>query len=104
MGEYRLEVADVFHAHQNQVLQRWGHVVSGQQGKVVRDIGLCRTAANDECNDPCPPRFLQPNRKAAAEHRGAMALHWPQRRVPSCEAAQRQYHSSGLAPQEKISD
>jgi len=61
-------------------------------------------AANDECNDRCPPRFLHPNRKVAAEHRGAMTLHWPQRRVPSCEAAQRQYYFSGLALQEEILD
>ncbi len=41
----RLEVADVLHAHQNQFLQRWGHVLSDQQRKVLRDIGRCRTAA-----------------------------------------------------------
>jgi hypothetical protein len=41
----RLEVADVFHAHQNHFLQRWGHVTSDQQRKVLRDIGRCRTAA-----------------------------------------------------------
>ena len=45
MREHRLEVADVFHAHQQQFLQRWGHAVSDQQRKVLRDIGLCRTAA-----------------------------------------------------------
>ena len=45
MTGHRLEVADVFHAHQNQFLQRWGHVVSDQQRKVLRDIGRCRTAA-----------------------------------------------------------
>jgi hypothetical protein len=38
-------VADVFHAHQQQFLQRWGHAVSDQQRKVLRDIGLCGTAA-----------------------------------------------------------
>ena len=36
MTGHRLEVADVFHAHQNQFLQRWGHVVSDQQRKVLR--------------------------------------------------------------------
>ncbi len=41
----RLEVADVFHAHENEFLQRCGRVVSDQQRKVLRDIGLCRTAA-----------------------------------------------------------
>ena len=29
MTGHRLEVADVFHAHQNQFLQRWGHVSLG---------------------------------------------------------------------------
>ena len=45
MRGHRLEVADVFHAHQNEFLQRWGHALSDQQRKVLRDIGLCRTAA-----------------------------------------------------------
>lgn len=45
MKEHRLEVADVFHAHQHEFLARWGGVVSHQQRKVLRDIGLCRTAA-----------------------------------------------------------
>jgi hypothetical protein len=45
MTEHRLEVADVFHAHENEFLQRWGYVISDQQRKVLRDIGRCRTAA-----------------------------------------------------------
>ena len=45
MTGHRLEVADVIHAHQNQFLQRWGHVVWDQQRKALRDIGRCRTAA-----------------------------------------------------------
>ena len=45
MNGHRLEVADVFHAHENEFLQRWGHALSDQQRKVLRDIGLCRTAA-----------------------------------------------------------
>src|SRR5580698_6652227 len=45
MTGHRLEVADVFHAHQNQFLQRWGHMISDQQRKALRDIGRCRTAA-----------------------------------------------------------
>jgi len=45
MTEHRLEVADVFHAHENEFHQRWGHALSDQQRKVLRDIGLCRTAA-----------------------------------------------------------
>ena len=44
MREHRLEVADVFHAHQDEFLQRWGHALSDQLRKVLRDIGLCRTA------------------------------------------------------------
>jgi hypothetical protein len=44
MTAHRLEVADVFHAHQHQFLHRWGHVLSDQQRKVLRDIGRCRTA------------------------------------------------------------
>jgi hypothetical protein len=45
MREHRLEVADVFHAHENEFLQRWGHALSDQQRKVLRDVGRCRTAA-----------------------------------------------------------
>jgi hypothetical protein len=44
MTAHRLEVADIFHAHQGQFLQRWGHVISDQQRKALRDIGRCRTA------------------------------------------------------------
>ena len=45
MTGHRLEVADVFRAHQDQFLHRWGHILSDQQRKALRDIGLCRTAA-----------------------------------------------------------
>src|SRR6266852_7748397 len=45
MRGHRLEVADVVHAYQHEFLQRWSHVLSDQQRKVLRDIGLCRTAA-----------------------------------------------------------
>jgi hypothetical protein len=45
MTGHRLEVADVFRAHQDQFLQRWGYSLSNQQRRVLRDIGLCRTAA-----------------------------------------------------------
>jgi Putative transposase/Transposase zinc-binding domain len=45
MTGHRLEVADVFHAHENKFLQRWDHVISDQQRKVLRDIGRYRTAA-----------------------------------------------------------
>ena len=57
MREHRLEVADVFHAHQQEFLERWGQVVSRQQRKALRDIGLCRTAAlggHLERCDVCP--------------------------------------------------
>jgi hypothetical protein len=45
MTGHRLEVADVFRAHQDQFLQRWGYSLSNQQRRVLRDIGLYRTAA-----------------------------------------------------------
>ena len=45
MREHRLEVADVLHAQQHEFLERWGHVVSRQQRKVLGAIGRCRTAA-----------------------------------------------------------
>ena len=53
MSEHRLEVADVFRAHQQEFLQRWGHVVSRQQRKVLRDVGLCRTAARGTHLERC---------------------------------------------------
>jgi hypothetical protein len=57
MREHRLEVADVFHAYQQEFLQRWEPVLSRQQHKALRDIGLCRTAALgghlEQCNH-CP--------------------------------------------------
>ena len=34
MTEHRLEVADVFHAHQGEFFQRWGHAVSDQHGRL----------------------------------------------------------------------
>jgi len=45
MTGHRLEVADVFRAFQEQFFQRRGYALSDQQRKVLRDIGLCRTAA-----------------------------------------------------------
>jgi hypothetical protein len=45
MRGHRLEVADILHAHQDELLRRWGHALSDQQRKVLRDIGQCRTAA-----------------------------------------------------------
>src|SRR6202049_918893 len=55
MREHQLEVAYVFHAHENEFLQRWGHAVSDQQRKVLRDIGLCRTAALGTHLERCDP-------------------------------------------------
>jgi Putative transposase/Transposase zinc-binding domain len=43
--EHRLEVADVFREYGEAFLQRWGHTVSPQQRKALRDIAACRTAA-----------------------------------------------------------
>jgi Putative transposase/Transposase zinc-binding domain len=61
MRDHRLEVADVFHAHQQEFLERWGHVVSRQQRKVLRAIGRCRTAAlgsHLERCDRCPYEYV----------------------------------------------
>ncbi len=61
MREHRLEVADVFHAHQQEFLERWGDVVSRQQRKVLRAIGRCRTAAlgsHLERCDRCPYEYV----------------------------------------------
>ena len=47
MTGHRLEVADVFHAHQNQFLQRWGHVVSTSSARycaISADAGRRRSA------------------------------------------------------------
>lgn len=45
MNTHRLEIADVFHQYGEDFLQQWGHTVSAQQRKALRDIGVCRTAA-----------------------------------------------------------
>jgi len=84
MRGHRLEVADVFHAHENEFLQRWGHTLSDQQRKVLRDIGLCRTAALgthlercDRCSyetvayDPCRNRHC-PKCQSSARDRWLM--------------------------------
>jgi hypothetical protein len=44
VSEHRLEVADVFRQHGEEFLKRWGHTVSPQQRKALRDIAACRTA------------------------------------------------------------
>jgi hypothetical protein len=43
VSEHRLEVADVFRQHGEEFLKRWGHTVSPQQRKALRDIAACRT-------------------------------------------------------------
>ncbi|MGC2528473.1 MAG: IS91 family transposase [Candidatus Acidiferrum sp.] len=61
MRDHRLEVADVLHAHQQEFLERWGHVLSRQQRKVLRAIGRCRTAAlgsHLERCDRCPYEYV----------------------------------------------
>lgn len=55
MTEDRPEVADVIRQYGEEFLKRWGHTVSPQQRKALRDIGACRTAALgghiEQCDD-----------------------------------------------------
>jgi len=44
MQQHRLELADVFRAHQSDFLARWNSVLSCQHRKALRDIRDCRTA------------------------------------------------------------
>ena len=64
MNEHRLEVADVFRQHGEEFLNRWGHIVSPQQRKALRDIAACRTAALgghiEQC-DHCSHRVIAYN-------------------------------------------
>jgi len=62
--EQRLEVADVFRQYGEAFLKRWGHTVSSQQRKALRDIGVCRTAAlggHLEHCDGCPHEVIAYN-------------------------------------------
>jgi hypothetical protein len=59
MSSPQPEVADVFRQHGQEFLDCWGHVLSPQQRKALRDIGACRTAALgtqvqqcDHCGQP----------------------------------------------------
>lgn len=64
MREHRLEVADVFRQYGEAFLKRWGHTVSSQQRKALRDIGACRTAAlggHLEYCDGCPHEVMAYN-------------------------------------------
>jgi hypothetical protein len=62
--EHRLEVADVFRQHGEEFLKQWGHALSPQQRKTLRDIGSCRTAALgghvEQC-DHCARRVIAYN-------------------------------------------
>jgi hypothetical protein len=54
----RLEVADIFRQHRQEFLDRWGHTLSRQQRRALRDIVACRTAELgvhhvEQC-DRCP--------------------------------------------------
>ena len=64
MNELRLEVADVFRQHGEEFLKRWGHTVSPQQRKALRDIAACRTATLgghiEQC-DHCSHRVIAYN-------------------------------------------
>jgi Putative transposase/Transposase zinc-binding domain len=44
MKEHRLELADIFRAHQEHFLTRWNPVLSREQRRALRDIRDCRTA------------------------------------------------------------
>ena len=79
MRQHRLEVADVFHAHQEEFLQRWGPVVSRQQHKALRDIGLCRTAALGAHLQQC----------AACSYQDVSYLSCRNRHCPKCQSTAR---------------
>ncbi len=49
MNDHRLELADVFRAHETDFLTAWGAVLSPSQKKALRDIRDCRTAALAGC-------------------------------------------------------
>jgi hypothetical protein len=64
VNEHRLVVADVFRQHGEEFLKRWGHTVSPQQRKALRDIAACRTATLgghiEQC-DHCSHRVIAYN-------------------------------------------
>lgn len=53
MREHRLEVADVFRTFGDAFLVQWGHVLSREQKKALKDISTCRTAAQGGHVDQC---------------------------------------------------
>lgn len=92
MKRHRLEVADVLHAHQDQLLARWGHVLSHQQRKAMRDIGLCRTAALGGYLEQCDQ----------CSHQSISYLSCRNRHCPKCQSTARdrwlQKQASSLLP------
>ena len=64
MNGRRLEVADIFRQHGEEFLKEWGHTVSPQQRKALRDIAICRTAnlgGHIEQCDRCGHRIVAYN-------------------------------------------
>jgi hypothetical protein len=59
LNSHRLEVADVFRQHEQELLKRWGHRLSPHQRKAFRDIGACRTAALGARREQCDHCFQQ---------------------------------------------
>ena len=59
MNSHRLEVADVFRQHEQELLKRWGDRLSSHQRKAFRDIGACRTAALGARREQCDHCFQQ---------------------------------------------
>jgi hypothetical protein len=59
--DHRLELADVFRAHQQDFLTRWNPVLSREQRQALRDLRDCRTAARgghlQQC-DRCGHRVI----------------------------------------------
>jgi len=53
LNSHRLEVADVFRQHEQELLKRWGDRLSSHQRKAFRDIGACRTAALGARREQC---------------------------------------------------
>jgi hypothetical protein len=43
--DHRLEGAEIFRRYGEKFLSQWGHTLSAEQRKALRDIGVCRTAA-----------------------------------------------------------
>jgi len=59
LNSHRLEVADVFRQHEQELLKRWGDRLSSHQRKAFRDIGACRTAALGARREQCDHCFQQ---------------------------------------------